>query len=526
MMTQTFSADLVLRGGTVMTMTDPHSRGESLAVGIRDGRVLAVSPEPQVSSMIGPSTQIIDVAGMTVLPGFIDSHVHFTQTGLGNLGHHAYGVSARKELLEIIADAARATTAGDGVLVHGVHLAGLDQRLTRSELDAIDSTRAIMVVEVGAHGCVLNGKAIERVDLPASTPGLGSDGIFIAEANTRARYRFYSSVVSDELRAKALHRAARMAAEVGVTTVHALEGGSLSDGRGWLPQRDVEIHLQEQQRLSIDTVIYFQSTDVQQAVHWGLPRIGGCVWVDGDYDEHTAALVEPYADRQDCCGSLYFSDAELNGFVEKAHTAGLQISMHAIGDAAIEQLLNAYERALRRSPRPDHRHRIEHFSLPTRAHIHKAAALGVALGMQPNFALVKGPLPKREDPPTGLVAYLGYDRWRRRHPYREILDAGLLVAGGSDADPRPMGPLIGLQALIAHPEAERRLSAYEALQLYTLNGARIAFQEAHKGTLTAGKRADIVVLADNPMTIEPNRIAEIPVEWTFVRGTPVYQRGH
>jgi predicted amidohydrolase YtcJ len=526
MITRTLSADTVLRGGTVITMTDPHSQGEPLAVGIRDDRVLALVPETQASSMIGPATTIIDVSGKTLLPGFVDSHVHFTQTGLGDLGSHAYGVTSRGELMQIIADAARATAPGAGVLIHGVHLAGLDQRLTRSELDAIDSTRPIMVVEVGAHGCVLNGAAIEQVHLPSSTPGIGADGVFIAQANTRARYRFYSSVVSDEARVGALHRAASMAAAVGITTVHALEGGSLKDGRGWLPQRDVEIHLQEQQRLSIETVIYFQSTDVPQAVSWSLPRIGGCLWVDGDYDEHTAALLHPYADCPNCSGSLYFSDEELNDFVERAHDARLQISMHAIGDAAIEQLLNAYERALRKSPRADHRHRIEHFGLPTSAHIRKAAALGVALGMQPNFALITGPLPARDATPTGLVAYLGYDRWRRRHPYREILDAGLLVSGGSDADPRPMGPLIGLQALIAHPEAERRLSPYEALQLYTVNGARIAFQEADKGTLTVGKRADIVVLGENPMTTKPDRIAEIPVEWTFARGKPVYQRGH
>jgi predicted amidohydrolase YtcJ len=317
-----------------------------------------------------------------------------------------------------------------------------------------------------------------------------------------------------------------MAAAVGITTVHALEGGSLHDGRGWLPQRDVEVHLQEQAKLCVDTAIYFQSTDVKQAVSWGLPRIGGCVWVDGDYDEHTAALVEPYADCQDCRGSLYFDDDALDEFVQSAHGAGLQISMHAIGDAAIGQLLSAYERALRRSPRADHRHRIEHFSLPTSAHIKKAAELGIALGMQPNFALLTGPVPTPGDPPQGLVAYLGYERWRRRHPYRQIVDAGILVAGGSDADPRPMGPLIGLAALIGHPEEERRLSAYEALKLYTSNGARIAFQEGEKGALTAGKRADIVVLADNPMTIPPQRIMDIPVEWTFVQGQPVYRRGH
>jgi predicted amidohydrolase YtcJ len=525
MMAKTLAADTLLRGGNVITMTDPHSRGEPLAVAVREGRILALTPEEQAQALIGPSTRIIDITGKTVLPGFVDAHVHFTQAGLGNLGPQAYDVTSREQVLAAASQAARTTAPGEGVLVHGVYLAGLDKRLTRAELDAVDSTRPIMVVEVGAHGCVLNGKAIELVNLPPDTPGIGADGAFTAQANTRARYRFYTRVVSDEARAKAMHRAAAMAAEVGITTVHALEGGSLHDGRGWLPQRDVEVLLREQSRLPIDTVIYFQSTDVQRAVDWSLPRIGGCIWVDGDYDEHTAALLDPYADCPDCSGSLYFTDPELDAFVESAHGAGLQISMHAIGDAAIEQLLNAYERVLKKMPHPDHRHRIEHFSLPTQGHIRKAAALGVALGMQPNFALTSGPLPTRSDPPSGLVAYLGYDRWQRRHPYRQILDAGLLVAGGSDADPRPMGPLIGIQAVAAHPEAERRLTPYEALQLYTVNGARIAFQERDKGTLEAGKKADIVVLGENPLTADPARLAQIAVEWTFSKGQPVYQRG-
>lgn len=516
--------DTLLRGGRVITMTDPRSLGEPLAVAIRNGRIEALLPEAIAPLAIGPGTRVIDLGGKTVVPGFVDSHVHFTQTGLGNLGPSVYDIIERARVLEVVADAATRAPAGEAILVHGAGLASLDARLTRAELDAIDSNRPIMVVEVGAHACVLNTKAMAVVALPADTPGLSSDGVYKAQANTRARYRYYMNVVSDEARVLAQHRAAHMAAEVGITTVHALDGGTLEDGRGWLPQRDVEILLQQQSQLPIHTVIYFQSTDVDRAIGWSLPRIGGCVWVDGDYDEHTAALKSPYADCQDCSGSLYFSDRELDTFVGRAHAAGLQISMHAIGDAAIEQLLNAYERALTKMPRADHRHRIEHFSLPTQENIRKAADLGVALGMQPNFARVTGPLPQRSDPPAGLVAYLGYERWQRRHPYRQILDAGLLVAGGSDADPRPMGPLIGIQAVAGHPQPERRLTAFEALQLYTSNGARIAFQEKDRGTIEPGKLADLTVLAENPLTCDAGRIADIPVDMTLVRGRPVFAR--
>ena len=517
-------ADTLLRGARVVTMTDPASLGEALAVAVRDGRILALLPESEASRAIGPHTRVLDLSGCTLLPGFIDSHVHFTQTGLGALGPAVYDVTDSTQVLDVVRQAVRLSPPGEPLLIHGLSLGSLERRITADDLDAIDATRPILLGEVGAHACVLNRAAMALVALPADTPGLSDDGVYTAQANTRARYAYYNGTVGDARRVSALHRAAQMAAEVGITTVHALEGGSLKDGRGWLPQRDVEVLLREQDRLAVHTVVYFQSTDVQQALDWQLPRIGGCIWVDGDYDEHTAALQEPYSDHQDCCGALYFSDAALYDFVQRAHCAGLQISMHAIGDAAIEQLLGAYERVLREHPRSDHRHRIEHFSLPTEAQIERAARLGIALGMQPNFALVTAPLPGPQDPPRGLVTYLGYERWKRRHPYRRIVDAGLLVAGGSDADPRPMGPLIGIQALAAHPEAERRLSPYEALKLYTLNGARIAFEESDKGSIEAGKLADFVALADNPLTADPARLASIPIEMTMVAGRVVHRR--
>jgi len=518
------TVDLLLRGGRVLPMNDPSATVRHCAVAIAGDRIVAMPSEVEAAALCGPQTRVIDLAGATLLPGFIDSHVHFTQTGLGALGPAVYELCDSAQVLEVVRHAAASAPAGQALLVHGLALGDLERPINGADLDAIDDSRPIMIGDVGAHACVLNTRAMALVNLPADTPGRADDGVYTAQANTRARYAYYSGTVGDEARVSALHRASAMALEVGITTVHALEGGNPRDGRGWLPQRDVEVLLREQSALPVHTVIYFQSTDVEQALAFGLPRIGGCIWVDGAYDEHTAALLQPYCDCQDCSGSLYFSDEALYDFVERAHRAGLQISMHAIGDAAIEQLLNAYERALQAHPRDDHRHRIEHFSLPGPGAVERAARLGVALGMQPNFAQVNGPLPGPEDPPSGLVSYLGYERWQRRHPYRAIVDSGALVAGGSDADPKPMGPLIGIQALAAHPEPERRLSAFEAIELYTINGARIAFQEQDKGTIEVGKLADLVVLAQNPLTADPATLASIPVEMTIVAGRIAYRR--
>lgn len=521
--------ETIIVNAIVITLDEAATVQRPTAIAIDGGRIRAVGSSGEIASLADGSTRVLDVAGATVLPGFIDCHVHFTQTGLGSLGPQVYGLTSRREVLAVIAQAASAAADEQPILVHGCCFHDLDEPLSLHDLDRLAPDNSVLVVDMGAHTCAFNSRAWDLLRLPADAPGVDRApdgklaGTLRGAANTRARYIYYSRVISDETRTAALLRASQMAVKVGITTVHALDGGS-PDGRGWLPQRDVEVLLREQDRLPVRTVVYFQSTHVDVARRWGLPRIGGCVWVDGTWFEHTAGLAEPYTDEPCNCGNLYFSQEELDAFVWDAHRVGLQVSMHAIGDAAIEQLLNAYERALRKEPRADHRHRIEHFSLPTVRHIERAAALGITASMQPNFA-VHPPLDQTgQRTGQGLEELLGAKRFERRHPYRRLLEAGILVAAGSDADPQPMGPLIGIQLLTSHPEEARRLTPYEALKLYSINAARAAFEEADKGTLTAGKFADLVVLARNPLSEPVTTLNNIPVMLTMVGGRIAYER--
>jgi predicted amidohydrolase YtcJ len=126
------------------------------------------------------------------------------------------------------------------------------------------------------------------------------------------------------------------------------------------------------------------------------------------------------------------------------------------------------------------------------------------------------------DESVDWTKYLGPERYKRRHPYRKIMDAGILVGGGSDSDGKPMGPLLGMHAVVNHPDEERRLTVLEALSLYTINGARMAFEEEQKGTIEVGKLADLVVLGHNPVTSDPRTLRDIPVEMTIVGGEIVY----
>jgi predicted amidohydrolase YtcJ len=236
--------------------------------------------------------------------------------------------------------------------------------------------------------------------------------------------------------------------------------------------------------------------------------------LDGDVGPHTAALSQPYADAPECHGTLYYSQEQIDAFALQAHEQGLQVAMHAVGDAAVQQALDAYERALSAYPRDDHRHRIEHCEVIRDDQIQRARELGVALAIQPPF--------NHYWPHTEYYPTLGQERAWKADPVRTLVRAGLLIAGGSDSTVTPLGPLIGTHAAVNHTNPGERIGVQEALELYTTNAARIAFQESDRGSLQVGKMGDFVVLGEDPFEIDPGHIKDIAVEMTVIGGDVVY----
>lgn len=313
---------------------------------------------------------------------------------------------------------------------------------------------------------------------------------------------------------EALKIASGRIAERGVTTVHALDGGPRNpDATPFL--------FRVKNDLPIKIIQYHQSREIQEAVDLGLPRIGGCICADGAFESHTAALFEPYADEPDNYGALTFTQEEMSDFVLKAHNKGLQIAVHCEADRAIEQVLYAYERALRHSPRKDSRHRIEHFEIPTESQVERAGRAGILAGMQPAFLpafFFRGGVERYE-------SFLGRSRLKRIHPYRSMLSQGILMAGGSDSPVTKIDPLAGIEAAVNHPHREERLSVPEALRLFTTNGARFAFEEDQKGSIEPGKAADLVILSEDPCIVDSEKIAKISIEMTLVNGKVVFSNG-
>jgi hypothetical protein len=505
------SCDLILDGAHVRTLNPARPRAEAVAV--RQGRIVAVGSWDDVAPYAGGVPRL-DLAGQTVLPGFIDSHAHFTWTGLKEAALNFWPAEGIDQVQDLLRQAAAETPPGQLLFGMGLNQYRFPGRQlpTAADLDAVAPEHPVFLVGVTGHYALANTRCLRELALPPDTPGLDAGGLLRDRANTLAeratRVRF-----AREKGLAELHRAAaQRAVSVGLTTVHALEGEDQP------ADPTVQALLAIAPELPVRLVVWYQTMDVAAVQAMGLPRIGGCILLDGDFGPHTAALLEPYADQPETWGTLYHTQDEIDSFVAEAHQAGLQIAMHAVGDRAAAQAITAYERALARWPRADHRHRIEHFEVYDEDLARRARELGVHLAIQPPFNVYFGGH-------TRLHPILGEERSLRSDPVRSLVEAGIAVGGGSDSTVTPLKPLYGVHCAVNHSNAAERLDVERALRLYTLDNAAMAFEEGDKGSIEVGKLADLVVLGADPVAVDPGEIEGIPVRLTVVGGEVVYRGG-
>jgi len=502
--------DAKLVGGRIVSMRpDAPPAG---AVAVRDGRIVCVGGDADVLALDLPGAEVLDLAGRTVLPGLIDSHAHALDTGLLDAAVDLEGAASVGEVCERIARRGRLY----GRWVHAMRCAHWELREGRyptlAELDAACPDAPVLVTSVTVHSAATNSAGLRLIE--AGAPQLAGRaaaspdqaGWFTDDAAVAAAAGVVLGSLSRVELAQLYRSVAEKAAARGVTTLHCLEGGSVPGGT------DADVLHEIGGGLPVRAVLMFQTMDVERVVAMGLPRIGGCLCVDGACFEHTACFYEPYLDRPDARGSLNYTEEEIRAFVRRAHEAGLQIGMHAIGDRAIDVLVDAYEAAQTAAPRPDPRHRVEHFQAPTERAVAAAARLGLALTMQPIFSYLW-------DRPEAdhYNRQFGEERADAMESFRRLLDRGLVVAGGSDSPVTVLDPLLGIHSAVNNPRPSRRISVEEALRLFTYNGAWVDHAEGEYGTLAEGLSADLVVLDADPFE-EPGAIKDIPVALTMCRG--------
>lgn len=494
---------------------DP-SRPRATALLAENGRIRALGDEREVRAFAS-GAEVVDLRGGTVLPGLIDSHVHAGWTGMAEMAVDLQEVQSLQELFDALR--ARAAHIRPNALIVAMNFEWRFIRERRwptwEELDAVTTEHPVVFLHRTGHEILANHNAMAQIRaagaLPDETPGLQRDehgeptGLLTDRANAIAG-DFFLSRYGQELGWQRVARAAtEKAARFGLTTMHCLD-----------PLEFVEAVLPLQTSLPIRTVLYTEETDIEKVHALGLPRVGGCRawWLDGDFDPHTAALLDPYDDCPHCRGTLFFEQERLDALVLQAHALGMQCAMHAIGDAAIEQALTTYERALAAVPRADHRHRVEHFELPAPDQIARARDLGVVLAVQPPFNHFWG----HED----YLPLVGEERTARIDAFRQWHDAGLLMGSGSDSTVTPLDPRIAIHALLNHSRPAQRLDLTTALRMSTLNNAFLAFEERDKGTLEVGKLVDLTVLAADPYAVDPTGLKDIPIRATIVGGDIVW----
>ncbi len=506
-----FQGSIFIQNAQIHTLNpaQPHAQ----RIGIRQGRIVSLDGDANGWQ----KNQILDAQGAVIMPGFIDTHVHFSAAGMAMLALNLEDCKSLDEVLRKIS--VEADGKPEDYLIFATQFApelmSENRFPTAGELDHASGGRPVYLMERTGHWAGINQAGLGLLNISEDLPGRQIDnsgnfsGVITGQVNSVAGEVLWPAFIYRVSIEQAISRAAQEAVAGGITTLHALEE---------LPE--VRAILNNQDLAPLRIIPYSQTKDVQSVLALGLQQIGGCgsMIVDGDFGPHTAALLEPYADQPETSGVLYWQDEDLERFVMAAHQAGLQIALHCVGSAAIEQTLNAYEKALQAYPRRNHRHRIEHFELPVAGQAERARRLGVALAMQPAFNHY-WPHDGEEYPRV-----VGEERAALVDPVSRIVHAGLPISFGSDAPVTPLRPLLGIHSAVNHSNARERIPVEKALRITVQGGAWFAFEENDKGSLEVGKLGDLVWLDADPLKVSPEEIKNVSVLKTIVGGEIVYER--
>jgi predicted amidohydrolase YtcJ len=533
-------AELLLVGGRVRTLDDQDRVAE--AVAIRGGRIVAVGTTAEVEACAQADARRVDLQGRTVLPGLIDVHTHAIEWAKGiTRGEIETGYPAARSIADIVSavrERARTTAAGEWIRSAGWDDSKLAEKryLTRADLDAVSNGHPVYLVHVSGHLAVANSEALRRARVDRGTaapPGgvieHGADGEPTGILKDAAMQLVEPLLPPDppDLALRAAALATERAAEVGLTTIHdvSLSPADLrayqdAEARGMLRTRVRMVPLvasvAEAERLAA------------RGLHTGfgsdLLKLGGAKMVaDGGMGARTIAVYDPpVAGEPGNLGLLIWKTEDLKRAHHLLAAAGWQLVTHAIGDRAIDQVLDSYEEAIRTLGLRDARFRIVHAGVSTPAIQKRLRALGVGVDGNPAFVYWIG----------SWFAKYGPERVRWSYPGRSYLDGGIVAGAASDVPVTPISPWWGVWAAVARRELltgdvlapEERLAVRDVLRLYTRNGAWMSFEEGQLGVLAAGARADLVVLDRDVLGVPTDELRDVQVAMTVVGGRVVFER--
>ena len=528
--------DLLLVNGRIRTM-DPANPVVS-AVAIRMGRVVHAGDDEGAIAHAAPGSPVIDLAGRTATPGLNDAHAHPMSVGFALLDldlspeRHA----AIADLQTLVRETATTKPPGTWILGRGYDDARLaeSRHPTRADLDAVAPDHPVVLIRMCHHIGAANSAALRLAGVTSSTPD-PDDGRF-----DRDEHGEPTGVLREG--ALTLVRAA-MPEPDEAAMITALEAG----GREFLRQgvtstveagirdpREMRAYqrLRESEHLPVRTYLMMMLDEtLDDLVSLGIQTGFGDPWLrigpaklfsDGSIGGRTARMHAPYEGEPDNVGLWMMPPDDLMAKVRRAHDAGFQVGIHAIGDAAIDLVLDAYEAAQTASPRPDPRHRIEHCSIVDDRILGRIHELGVI--PIPGTAFLR----HFRD---AYIANLGEWRIGQAYGMRSFARFGITAAASSDAPVVPVNALAGLQTMVTRRDIlgrpcnpEEAVSLEDALRAYTVNGAYASFEEGIKGTLRPGMLGDVTIFATDLFTVDPNDLATVQVDYTIADGRVVYER--
>ncbi len=536
-------ADIVLRNGKIFVADTRNTIVSSAAV--RDGKMIAIGTDAEIAPLAGAGTRIIDLRGQLVTPGMNDAHLHFANGGVGMLDVDLLNTTSLAEIERRVHAAALKAAPGEWITGGGwdqtrlpASELGRDGWPTKAILDRAAGDHPVYLSRVDGHTGWTNTRALQLAGITSATkdPMGGAivrdpathdaTGILKENANGIVT-KLIPAVTTDKLQ-RGIAAALQAAASTGVTSIQTS-----------VDPADVRVFqaLRDSAKLSVRVYgwVPLNRPNIESFKRLGMRAPFGDSWLrlglmkayaDGTLGSRTAYMLEPFSDDASTRGIARIAPATLDSLVALADANGLQVAIHAIGDAANRMALDAIERAENANGRRDARHRIEHAQVVDQADIPRFKQLGVIASMQPTHAT---------SDMRWVETRIGRERAEEgAYAWRKLLDAGAHVIFGTDFDVEPIQPVQGLYSAVTRMSRDKpgtpaggwlpsqKLTREEAIRLYSAASAYGEFQEDVKGTLEPGRFADFVIWDHDLLTIPAEQILQTKPVLTVVGGRVVY----
>ncbi|WP_347548612.1 amidohydrolase [Pseudalkalibacillus hwajinpoensis] len=523
--------ETVFVNGEVVTVDPGFSIKE--AVAISGDRILFTGSTEEVMSLANEETRKVDLKGRSLLPGFIDSHAHLELYGTNKLGVNCKDVTGIEDILTRLKDRASGTTQGEWIRGWGYNQNYLGRHLTKWDLDAVSTEHPIIVVRTCGHISCVNSKALELAGLSDETtdPEGGKyvrkngklTGLLLESAHMNL---FLHAMHSEEQIQDGLTLASEDFLKMGITSVH--DAGGYGPSHIGALQKAVKSKRIRQRIYALYGSLHQSGEMVSKGLESGIMtglgnewfRIGPAkVFIDGSSSGPTAKTREPYTSDPEDSGILYVNQDELNQYLQPAQQQGWQITAHAIGDRAVEMMIETIQTGQESESSTDHRHRIEHAAMTPEDLLVRIEKSGIVPIPNPAFIYEFG---------DGYVSDYG-ERTQIMFPLKSFVENDIPFAIGSDSPITDVNPLLGIYAAITRRSKTgevigegQEILIQDAIKAYTLSGAYASFEEQEKGSIEKGKLADLVVLNESILNCDPERLKDITVDLTVISGDIVY----